>query len=73
LIFNQGGLQVAVINENKSVHLQPVTVYRDFGATIELSDGLRGGENIVLSPPTNLQEGGKVKVTSEQKIAETAK
>jgi RND family efflux transporter MFP subunit len=73
LIFNQGGLQVAVINENKSVHLQPVTVYRDFGATIELSDGLRGGENIVLSPPTNLQEGGKVKVTSEQKIAEAAK
>jgi RND family efflux transporter MFP subunit len=70
LIFNQGGLQVAIINENKSVHLQPVTVYRDFGATIELSDGLRGGENIVLSPPTNLQEGGKVKVTSEQKIAE---
>jgi HlyD family secretion protein len=70
LIFNQQGLQVAVINENKSVHLQSVTVYRDFGATIELSDGLRGGENIVLSPPTSLQEGGKVRVTSEQKVAE---
>ena len=73
LIFNQQGLRVAVINEDKSVHLQPVTVYRDFGATIELSDGLRGGESIVLSPPTSLQEGGKVRVTSEQKIAEAAR
>jgi RND family efflux transporter MFP subunit len=73
LIFNQQGLRVAVINEDKSVHLQPVTVYRDFGATIELSDGLRGGESIVLSPPTSLQEGGKVKVTSEQKVADAAR
>jgi HlyD family secretion protein len=73
LIFNQQGLRVAVINEDKSVHMQPVTVYRDFGATIELSDGLRGGESIVLSPPTSLQEGGKVKVTSEQKVADAAR
>ena len=73
LIFNQQGLRVAVINEDKSVHMQPVTVYRTSAATIELSDGLRGGENIVLSPPTSLQEGGKVKVTSEQKVADAAR
>ena len=62
---------VAVINANKRTHLQPVTVYRDTGSTIELSDGLHGGENIVLNPPTSLQEGEKVKVTSEQKVADT--
>ena len=73
LIFNQQGLRVAVINEDKSVHMQPVTVYRDFGSTIELSDGLRGGESIVLSPPTSLQQGGKVKVTSEQRVANAAR
>jgi HlyD family secretion protein len=73
LIFNQQGLRVAVVGEDKSIHLQPVTVYRDSGSTIELSDGLRGGETIVLNPPTSLQEGGKVKVPSDQKIAEAAK
>jgi HlyD family secretion protein len=73
LIFNQQGLQVAVVNADKRIHLQPVTVYRDSGATIELSDGLHGGENIVLNPPTSLQEGGKVKVTSEQKVADAAR
>ena len=70
LIFNQQGLQVAVINADKSIHMQPVTVYRDSGATVELSDGLHGGETIVLNPPTSLQEGGKVKVASDQKVAE---
>jgi HlyD family secretion protein len=73
LMFNQQGLQVAIINEDKSIHLQPVTVYRDSGAAIELSDGLHGGENIVLAPPTSLQEGGKVKVASVQKIADAAR
>jgi HlyD family secretion protein len=73
LMFNQQGLQVAVINEDKSIHLQPVTVYRDSGASIELSDGLHGGENIVLAPPTSLQEGGKVKVASAEKIADAAR
>jgi multidrug efflux pump subunit AcrA (membrane-fusion protein) len=69
LIFNQQGLRVAVINPDKSIHMQPVTVYRDSGASVELSDGLRGGEDIVLNPPASLAEGGKVKVNSDQKVA----
>ena len=69
LIFNDQGLRVAVINADKSIHLQPVTVYRDSGAAVELSDGLQAGENIVLNPPSSLREGGKVKLTSDQKIA----
>ena len=72
LIFNQQGLRVAVVGEDKSIHMQPVTVYRDSGSSVELSDGLRGGETIVLNPPTSLQEGGKIKVTSDQKIAQAA-
>ena len=70
LIFNQGGLRVAIINADKTVHLQPVTVYRDSGATVELSDGLRGDETIVLNPPASLQDGGKVKTESDQKVAQ---
>jgi hypothetical protein len=51
--LRQQGLRVAIINEDKTIHPQPVTVYRDFGASIELSNGLRGGETIVLNPPTS--------------------
>jgi HlyD family secretion protein len=70
LIFNGQGLRVAVVNADKSIHLQPVTVYRDTGSMVELSAGLNGGENIVLNPPTSLREGGSVRVTSERKIAD---
>jgi HlyD family secretion protein len=70
LIFNQQGLSVAVINPDKSIHMQQVTVYRDTGSSVELSDGLHGGENIVLNPPATLHDGSKVKAgTDPQKVA----
>lgn len=61
LIFDQRGLQVATVQDDQ-VHLQPINIYRDFGKTVELRDGLQGGENLVLSPPSDLQEGSKVKL-----------
>jgi len=73
LIFNQQGLRVATISDDKSVHLQTVTVYRDTGGSLELSEGLQGGELVVLGPPANLHEGSKVKVASDEKIAEAVK
>jgi HlyD family secretion protein len=69
LIFNQTGLQVAVVNPDKTVHMQPVTVYRDSGANIELSDGLHGGENVVLSPPSSLKDGSKITISDDEKVA----
>jgi multidrug efflux pump subunit AcrA (membrane-fusion protein) len=61
LIFDQDGLQVAVVQDNE-VHLQSVSIYRDFGKTVELRDGLSGGEQVVVNPPTDLTEHAKVKV-----------
>lgn len=73
LIFNQHGLQVAVIDQDHDVHLQPITVYRDFGGSVEISDGLRGGEQIALAPPATLEDGAKVKLRPEQGEAQAAK
>ena len=61
LIFNQHGLQVATVQDDE-IHLQTVTVYRDFGKTVELRDGLSGGEQVVLSPPIDLTDHSKVKI-----------
>ena len=60
LVFNAGGLQVATVDAGEDVHFRKVSVYRDFGTTVELSDGLRGDETLVLSPPADLQDGGRV-------------
>jgi HlyD family secretion protein len=64
LVFNAGGLLVATVDADSKVRFQKVTIYRDFGTTAELRDGLQGGENLVLSPPADLAEGSKVQVAN---------
>ena len=61
LIFNQRGLQTAVVQDDE-VHLQPISIYRDFGNTVELRDGLNGGEQVIINPPVDLREHMKVKM-----------
>ncbi|HEY1412779.1 MAG TPA: efflux RND transporter periplasmic adaptor subunit, partial [Rhodopila sp.] len=61
LVFNAGGLQVATVDADSTVHFQKVTIYRDFGTTAELRDGLAGGESLILSPPAELADGSKVR------------
>jgi multidrug efflux pump subunit AcrA (membrane-fusion protein) len=73
LVFNAGGLQVATVDPEGIVHLQKVTIYRDFGTSAELRDGLAGGEALVLSPPAELADGSKVRVADPAQPADTAK
>ena len=72
LVFNQNGLQVATVEQEDQVHLQAVKIYRDLGKSVELSEGLRGGEQVIVSPPALLAEGTKVKVTPPDKGEEQA-
>jgi RND family efflux transporter MFP subunit len=62
LLFRAEGLQVALIDGQQHVHLQHVTIGRDFGSTVEIIEGLADGDRIVLSPPDSLYEGQQVKV-----------
>lgn len=62
LLFRAEGLRAALIDGQQRVHLQPVTLGRDFGSTVEITDGLNDGDRIVLSPPDSLYEGQKVHV-----------
>ena len=64
LIFNHNGMQVATVQDDE-VHMQTITIYRDFGKTVELRDGLNGGEQVVINPPSDLVEHSKVKVKAK--------
>ncbi len=66
LVFNGQGLRVATVGDGGVVHMRDVSVYRDFGTSIELRSGLSGGETVVLSPPTLLEDGSKVKVPDQK-------
>lgn len=72
LLFNAEGLRVAVVDESEHVHLRAVSVYRDYGTTLELRDGLKGGERVALTPPADIAEGQQVKIAVPQGDAKGA-
>jgi RND family efflux transporter MFP subunit len=59
IIFNRAGLSVAVV-ENGRVHLQKVTMVRDMGTTVEVSDGVKDGDQVILNPSVNVEDGQTV-------------
>ena len=61
IIFNADGPQVAVV-EDGVVHLRKISIARDLGKQIEVRDGVRDGDQVILNPPVDLVEGKKVQV-----------
>jgi RND family efflux transporter MFP subunit len=59
VIFNSGGTQVAVI-EDGVAHIRQVSVARDFGKEVEISEGVKRGDEVILNPPVDLIDGSKV-------------
>jgi hypothetical protein len=72
LLFRGDGNLVAVLDAAGKVSLQKVRLGRNFGDTIEVSAGLKGGERIVLNPSDSLAEGDKVLVAVEPRAAASA-
>jgi RND family efflux transporter MFP subunit len=44
-----------------TVHLEPVTVGRDYGNAVEILTGLNGGERVIENPNDHVQENAQVK------------
>ena len=59
IIFNRNGLQVAVVSDGKA-EIRKLGVTRDFGTWVEADAGVRPGEQVILHPPVDLVDGGKV-------------
>ncbi len=61
LVTRADGTQVAVLLEGNKVHFQPVEVGRDYGTDVEVSNGLKGTEYVVVNPGDDIKEGVIVK------------
>jgi RND family efflux transporter MFP subunit len=59
IIFNENGLHVAVV-DNGTVQLQRISIARDFGKEVEVEQGLKAGDRVVLNPMVDLTNGRKV-------------
>jgi RND family efflux transporter MFP subunit len=59
IVFNENGLHVAVV-DNGTVRLQRISIARDFGKEVEVQQGLKAGDRVVLNPMVDLTDGTKV-------------
>src|SRR3979490_1364617 len=66
VVFDQNGLHVAVV-ENGIARLQKIKIARDFGQEVEVHDGVRPGDQVILNPMIDLADGSKVAVRSVSK------
>ena len=62
MLFRAEGPRVAVVDTDSKVHLRPITIGRDFGATLEILGGLDVSDQIIINPADSLEEGQKVRV-----------
>jgi RND family efflux transporter MFP subunit len=68
LLFRREGLRVAVVRDGKAM-LEPITIGRDFGATVEVVSGLSNADTVILDPQDSLVSGTPVRVAEAQKAS----
>lgn len=62
VIFRTEGVRVAVVSANGRVTLQPVTLGRDYGNSVEVVAGLAGTERIIVNAPDSIETGQTVQI-----------
>jgi multidrug efflux pump subunit AcrA (membrane-fusion protein) len=66
------GIQVVEVDPDNRVRHVKVDVARDYGAYVEVADGVADGATLVINPPAELVDGTHVKVLPEPNPKETA-
>src|SRR5437660_7992621 len=61
IVFDRDGLHVLVV-DNGVAHSRKLTEIRHVGTAVGASEGVKQGDQVVLSPPVDLEDGGKVQV-----------
>lgn len=65
VVFDKDGLHVAVVKDG-TVRMQRISIARDFGKEVEVHDGVKPGDEVILNPMVDLAEGSKVAVRKVQ-------
>jgi RND family efflux transporter MFP subunit len=61
LLFRREGLRVGVVRNGRA-NLTPVTIGRDYGASVEIVSGLQAADSVILDPSDSLENGSPVRV-----------
>jgi RND family efflux transporter MFP subunit len=62
VLFRSDGLQVAVVDPQKTVRLKKIEQGRDFGKTIEVLNGIGPDDAVIVNPPDSIEDGLRVRI-----------
>jgi len=62
LLFRSEGLRAVIVDANHRIRLQPLNIGRDYGNSLEVLNGLKADDWIVLNPPDSIENGQEVHV-----------
>jgi RND family efflux transporter MFP subunit len=65
LLFRSEGLRVGVVRHGRA-ELIPITIGRDFGATVEVAAGLHPADQVIVNPSDSLTSGNRVQVSASR-------
>jgi RND family efflux transporter MFP subunit len=60
ILFRSDGAQLAVVQDDQTVHLQTITIGRDYGDRVEILQGVSEGTTIVAAPGDSAREGAAI-------------
>ncbi len=63
MLFRSEGLQVGLVRDNH-VHLVPIRIAHDNGATVEIQGGLTPTDSIILDPSDSISDGQEVHIAT---------
>jgi multidrug efflux pump subunit AcrA (membrane-fusion protein) len=65
LLFRPEGTMAAVVGPDGRLNLKKLVIGRDFGASVEVLQGITPEDNIVINPPDALEQCEQVNVTAQ--------
>jgi RND family efflux transporter MFP subunit len=65
MLFRQEGPRLAIVGANNKVQLRPITIGRDYGATLEVLGGVTLEDRVIINPADSLEDGQTVNVASD--------
>ncbi len=72
MLFRQEGPQVAVVGGDNKVQLRPISIGKDYGATLEILGGVGVEDRVIINPADSLENGQQVNVTAPSKAGGNA-
>jgi len=70
LILRSSGPQVAVVDQQRRVHIKPVKIGRNYGQTVEVLEGVSADDRLVQNPPDSLAENDQVEFAPDAPAAQ---